>query len=75
MEAAKTFKLRKDKIDTPGVYLRGTLVKNSLNGNEIWNMSNADYVKTMIQNLKVRLYERRNEVTRTSRKAYVIGLQ
>ena len=38
LEVADKFKLNKDNIELPEVYLGGRLAKNSLNGQDIWNM-------------------------------------
>ena len=49
------FKLKKDKIDPPDIYLGGRLAKKSLNGGNIWTMSSVDYVKGIIKNVEVRM--------------------
>ena len=49
------FKLKKDKIDPPKIYLGGRLAKKSLNGKDIWNMSSVDYAKAIINNIEVRM--------------------
>ena len=38
LEVTEKFKLKKEKIEQPEVYLGGRLEKNSLNGQEIWTM-------------------------------------
>ena len=53
LEVAEKFKLRKDKIDPPEIYLGGRLANRSLNGKEIWNMSSVNYVKVIIKNVEV----------------------
>ena len=52
---AEKFKLKKESIDPNEVYLGGMFAKKSLNGQEIWTMSSADYVKAAINNIEVRL--------------------
>ena len=42
LEVAENFKLKKDKIEPPVIYLGGRLAKKSLNGKEIWTMSSVD---------------------------------
>ena len=66
LEVAGKFKLNKDKIEPPEIYLGGRLDKKSLNGREIWNMSSVDYVKAMIKNVEVRMVK---EVMRLPRRS------
>ena len=53
LEVVEKFKLNKDKIEPPEIYLGGRLDKNSLNGKEIWTMSSVNYVKGVIKNVEV----------------------
>ena len=53
LEVAEKFKLNKDKIEPPEIYLGGRLAKKSLNRKEIWTMSSVNYVKVIINNVKV----------------------
>ena len=53
LEVAENFKLKKDKIDPPKVYLGERISKKSLNGKDIWNISNLDIDKAVIKNIKV----------------------
>ena len=55
MKVVEKFKMKKDNIESPEVYLGGRLEKNSFNGKEIWTISSVDYVKAIINNIKVRL--------------------
>ena len=55
LEVAEKFKLNRDNIDPPKVYLGGGLIKKSFNGQEIWTMSSVDYDKSIIKNIRVRL--------------------
>ena len=55
LEVAEKFKLNKDKIEPPEIYLGGRLAKKSLNRKEIWTMSSVDYVKGIIKNVEVRM--------------------
>lgn len=55
LEIAVKFKLKKDKIESPRVYLGGRLSNKSLNGKDVWTMSSVDYVKAIVKNLEVRL--------------------
>ena len=54
-EVAEKFKLKKDKIVPPKVYLGGKLAKKTLNGKDVWTMSSVDYVKAIVKNLEDRL--------------------
>ena len=47
--------MKKDKIELHEDYLGGKLAKKSLNGQEIFTVSSMDYVKAIINNIKVRL--------------------
>ena len=53
LEVAEKFKLRKDKIEPPEIYLGGRIAKKSLNGKYIWTVSSVDYVKGIIKNIEV----------------------
>ena len=55
LEVAEKFKLNKDKIEPPKIYLGGRLTKKSLNGKYIWTMSSVDYVKAIIKNVNIRM--------------------
>ena len=55
LKVADKFKLKNNKIEPPEVYLGGSLTKRSLNGQEISTISSVDYVKAVINNIKVRL--------------------
>ena len=55
LEVAEKFKLKKDKIEPPEIYLGGRLAKKSLNGKDIWTVSSVDYVKGIIKNVEVRM--------------------
>ena len=59
MKVVEKFKMKKDNIESPEVYLGGRLEKNSFNGKEIWTISSAGYVKSIIKNIKVRLTNER----------------
>ena len=54
-EVAERFKLKRDKIIPPEIYLGGRLAKKRLNGRDVWTMSSVDYVKAIIKNLEERL--------------------
>ena len=51
-EAAEKFKLKKDKIEPPEIYLRGRLARKELNGNQVWKMSSVEYVKAVVKNIE-----------------------
>ena len=53
LEVAANFKLKKDIIESPEIYLGGSLAKNSSNGKYICTMSSVDYVKVIIKNVEV----------------------
>ena len=55
LEVAEDFKLRKNKIEPPEIYLGGRLAKRSLNGKEIFTLSSVGYVKVIIKNAEVRM--------------------
>lgn len=50
-EVQKDFKLKKDKIETPDIYLGAKLEKKLLNGKEVWTMSSKDYCQYAIKNI------------------------
>ena len=54
-EVSEKFKLKKDKIEPPNVYLGGRLANKELNGRMMWTMTSVDYVKAIIKNLEERL--------------------
>ena len=58
-EVAVRFKLKKDKIEPPEVYLGGRLAEKNLNGINIWTMTSLDYVKAIVSNLEDRLLKKR----------------
>ena len=66
LEVAEKFKLKKDKIDQPEIYLGGRLAKKSLNGKEIWTISSVGYVKSIIKNVKVRIVKEGMRLPRQS---------
>ena len=47
--------MKKDKIDTPEIYLGGRLARNELNTNQLWTISSVDYMKSVVKNLEERL--------------------
>ena len=53
LEVAEKFKLKKDKIEPPEIYIGGRLAKKSLIGKEIWTMFSVDYVKGIINNVEL----------------------
>ena len=55
LEVTEKFKLKKDKIEPPEIYLGGRISKKSLKGKEIWDMSSVNYVKGIIKNVEVRM--------------------
>ena len=55
LEVAEKFKLKKNKIEPPDIYLGVRLAKNSLNGKDIWNISSVNYVKAIIKNVELRM--------------------
>ena len=55
LEVTGKFKLKKDKIEPPEIYLGGRISKKSLKGKEIWDMSSVNYVKGIIKNVEVRM--------------------
>ena len=54
-EVAEKFKLKKDKIELPEIYLRGLLARKKLNDNQVSIMGSVDYVKSVVKNLEERL--------------------
>ena len=66
LEVAEKFKLKKDKIEPPDIYLDERLDKKSLNGKEMWTMSSVDYVKAMIKNLEPIMVKERMRLPRRS---------
>ena len=66
LEVAEEFKRRKDKTEPPEIYLGGSLSKKSLNGKEICTMPSVDYVKGIINNVKVRMIKEGLRVPRRS---------
>ena len=58
LEVAEKFKLKKDKIEPPEIYLGVRLAKKSMNGKEIWTMSSLNYVRKMIKNVEVRMVKK-----------------
>ena len=50
-EVQKDFKLKKDKIETPEIYLGARLEKKSLNGKDVWTMSSKDYCHHSVKNI------------------------
>ena len=53
LEVAEKFKLKKDKIEPPEIYLGRRLANKSLKGKNIWTMSSVDYLKGIIKNVEV----------------------
>lgn len=51
-EVQKDFKLKKDEIKTPDIYLGGKLEKKLLNGRNVWTQSSLDYTKAAIENIE-----------------------
>ena len=51
-EVAEKFKLKKDKIEQPKIYLRGRLVRKKLIGNQVWTISSVGYFKAVVNNLE-----------------------
>ena len=49
------FKLKKDNIEPPEIYLGGRLAKKSSNGKYIWTMFSVNDVKGIIKNDEVRM--------------------
>ena len=47
--------MKKEKIDTPEIYLGRRLARNELNTNQLWTISSVDYMKSVVKNLEERL--------------------
>ena len=54
-EVANKFKLEKDKIEPPEIYLRGLLLRKEFNDNQLCTISSVKYVKELLNNLEDRL--------------------
>ena len=50
-EVSEKFKLKKDKIEPPEIYLGGQLARKELNVNQLWTIISVDYVKAVANNL------------------------
>ena len=66
LEVEEKFKLKKDHIEPPEIYLGGRLAKKSLNSKEIFTMSSVDYVKAIIKNFEVRMLKEGMRLLRRS---------
>ena len=61
-EIQKSFKLKKNKIEPPEIYLGARLEKKKLNGRYVWSMSSTDYVKAAINNLEETLKKKNKKL-------------
>ena len=51
-EIQKNFKLKKNKIEPPSMYLGARLELKTLNGKNVWTMYSKDYVKLAVSNIE-----------------------
>ena len=58
-EIQKDFKFKKDKIESPSIYLGARLERKLLNGKKTWTMCSRDYIKLAVSNIEGRLKEKR----------------
>lgn len=56
-EIQRDFKLKKDKIEPPEIYLGARLEMKNLNGKKMWTMCSRDYIKLAVQNIESRLQD------------------
>ena len=54
-EIQRDFKLKKDKIEPPEIYLGARLELKNLNGKKMWTMCSRDYIKLAVENIESRL--------------------